>query len=105
MPVPRRPPAPSLSLRRLPDATRYSGVTCAATTPHAPPFLRTASSWIVGVPLSIARRRRISWFLSPSHVTVSASPATPAVKPEPALYAERLQFRADTAACTPGPRI
>ena len=72
-------------MRRLPLTTRNSGVTFVASAAHAEPLRRTASSEMVGVPPLIVNRRRSSWFLSPSQVTVSASPATLAVMPGAAL--------------------
>ncbi len=67
--------------RRRPDTTRNSGVTLVASVAHWPPFFRSASSLIVGVPPLSVKRSRSSWLLSPSQTRESVSSATAAVSP------------------------
>src|SRR5438093_2087519 len=85
-------------IRRIPETTRNSGVTLVTSVAHAPPFLRTASSRMVGVPASIARRMRSSVSLSPSHVTVSVLSLTAAVRPGAALYDVKLHVNGSAEA-------
>ena len=67
--------------RRSPDTTRNSGVRSVATTCHAPPGGRTASSCSVGMPRFILKRMRTSLSSLPSQATVRTSSATVAVSP------------------------
>jgi hypothetical protein len=60
MPFFRKPSRLWLSMRRMPEATRNSGVTLAARLAHAPSRFLIERSWIVGVPVVIPSRRRIS---------------------------------------------
>src|SRR5262245_25836415 len=87
-------------MRRKPATTRNSGAAFAASAAHAPPLRRIASSRIVGAPASTARRSRISWARSPSHVSVRTLSAIAAVRPGAALYPDKLQTSgsADAAA-------
>ena len=69
----------------MPDTTVNSGFTLATMVAHWPPFLRAASSRMVGVPPSSTKRIRSSVSRSPSHVTASVLSVTAAVRPAVAL--------------------